>query len=375
MHSFTTVLITASALLATVSSSPLQLRSTCGGAPTGNGSQQPLSQPSGITTAKACQANCTANASCQSFVFGMVNNAVKCILYSVPAASVPKQSSSNLIAYDKSCGSVTAVVPTASNPTGAKTGGKLAIRATCGSAPTGPTGNAKPLSQPSDITTAKACQAKCTANASCQSVVFGMVNNAVKCILYSVPAASVPKQSSSNLIAYDKSCGSVPAIVPTASNPTGAKTGGKLAIRATCGSAPTGPTGNAKPLSQPSDITTAKACQAKCTANASCQSVVFGMVNNAVKCILYSVPAASVPKQSSSNLIAYDKSCGSVPAIVPTASNPTGAKTGGKLAIRATCGSAPTGPTGNTTPISTPANISGAATCKTQCQANPSCKS
>ncbi|OBT53492.1 hypothetical protein VE04_07107 [Pseudogymnoascus sp. 24MN13] len=281
MHSFTTVLITASALLATVSSSPLQLRSTCGGAPTGNGSQQPLSQPSGITTAKACQANCTANASCQSFVFGMVNNAVKCILYSVPAASVPKQSSSNLIAYDKSCGSVPAVVPTASNPTGAKTGGKLAIRATCGSAPTGPTGNAKPLSQPSDITTAKACQAKCTANASCQSVVFGMVNNAVKCILYSVPAASAPKQSSSNLIAYDKSCGSVPAIVPTASNPTGA----------------------------------------------------------------------------------------------PTASNPIGAKTGGKLAIRATCGSAPTGPTGNTTPISTPANISSAATCKTQCQVNPSCKS
>ncbi|OBU00672.1 hypothetical protein VE01_01207 [Pseudogymnoascus verrucosus] len=224
MHSFTTVLITASALLATVSSSPLQLRSTCGGAPTGNGSQQPLSQPSGITTAKACQANCTANASCQSFVFGMVNNAVKCILYSVPAASAPKQSSSNLIAYDKSCGSVPAVVPTASNPTGAKTGGKLAIRATCGSAPTGPTGNAKPLSQPSDITTAKACQAKCTANASCQSVVFGMnisdeyimirfefgtpsPNGSPTCRLFSVAAASVPTSTSGqSFVVYDVGC-------------------------------------------------------------------------------------------------------------------------------------------------------------------------
>ncbi|KFZ12759.1 hypothetical protein V502_06929 [Pseudogymnoascus sp. VKM F-4520 (FW-2644)] len=169
MHSFTTVLITASALLATVSSSPLQLRSTCGGAPTGNGSQQPLSQPSGITTAKACQAKCTANASCQSVVFGMVNNAVRCILYSVPAASVPKQSSSNLIAYDKSCGSVPAVVPTASNPTGAKTGGKLAIRATCGSAPTGPTGNATPLSTPANISSAAACKTQCQANPSCKS--------------------------------------------------------------------------------------------------------------------------------------------------------------------------------------------------------------
>ena len=77
MQTFTTI-IAASALLATVSCSPIQVRSTCGSTPAGSGSQQPISQPTGITTASACQAKCEANTSCQSFVFGMVNNADEC---------------------------------------------------------------------------------------------------------------------------------------------------------------------------------------------------------------------------------------------------------------------------------------------------------
>jgi hypothetical protein len=159
-----------------------------------------------------------------------------------------------------------------------------------------------------------------------------MVDGVDKCMLFSVSAANVPKQSSTNLIVYDKACTSVPAVVPTAQNPTGAATSNqganhKLAIRDTCGAAPTSTTKQTV-LEQPSGITTAQQCQAKCDANASCKSFVFGMVNNADQCMLYSVAAASVPTQTSSNLVVYDKACASVPTQTPTASNPTGANTG-----------------------------------------------
>ncbi|KAE9373320.1 hypothetical protein N431DRAFT_308179, partial [Stipitochalara longipes BDJ] len=175
MHSFTSI-IAASALIAGVSASPIKLaaRATCGSAPAGSGSQTPLSQPTGVTTASACQAQCEANASCLSFVFGMVNNADECMLYSVAAASVPKQSSTNLVVYDKACTSVPAIVPTTSNPSGANTGttkGGNHKRETCGSAPAG-SGSQTPLSQPTGITTASACQAQCEANAACLSFVF-----------------------------------------------------------------------------------------------------------------------------------------------------------------------------------------------------------
>ncbi|TVY54463.1 hypothetical protein LSUE1_G010357, partial [Lachnellula suecica] len=120
MSSFSAILAL-SALVATVSGSPLVVRSTCGSTPTASGSQTPLSQPLGITTASACQAACDANTSCLSFVFGMVGSTNECILYSVAASSVPSQSSTNLIVYDKACTSVPTVVPTTSNPTGAAT--------------------------------------------------------------------------------------------------------------------------------------------------------------------------------------------------------------------------------------------------------------
>jgi hypothetical protein len=247
------------------------------------------------------------------------------------------------------------------------------------------------------------------------SFVFGMLNNADQCMLFSVAAASVPKQASTNLVVYDKACTSVPATAPAASNPTGANTGStgpnnganhKLAVRETCGIAPAG-SGSQTPLSQPTGITTAAACLAQCDANSACLSFIFGMVNNADECMLYSVAASAIPTQSSTKLVAYDKACPAVPSVVPTTSNPQGFATGSTSSgstgntgstgssgttgssgstdpnngaapahKRAnTCGAAPTGPSNNASPISTPANINSVAACKAQCSADASCKS
>jgi hypothetical protein len=303
MQTFTTI-VAASALLATVSGAPIKATDTCGSAPAGSGSQKPISQPTGITTAALCQAQCEADNTCLSFLFGLVNNVDECMLFSVAADLIPKQSSANLIAYDKACTSVPAVVPTAKNPTGANTA-KLSVRSTCGSAPAG-SGSQTPISQPTSITTAALCQAQCQADNTCLSFLFGLVNNVDECMLFSCAADLIPKQSSTNLIAYDKACTSVPAVVPTAENPTGSasssNTGGsttpapspaaspaasadpkagskstvgsgspKLAARDICGKAPTGPTGNASPIATPANIDSVDACQAQCLADASCE--------------------------------------------------------------------------------------------------------
>lgn len=97
-----------------------------------------------------------------------------------------------------------------------------------------------------------------------------------------------------------------------------------LEVRSTCGSIPSG-TAAQNPLAQPTGINTASACQASCEANSSCQAFCFGMVNNEIECKLFAVPAAQVPTQSSNNLLVFDKACTSVPNVVPTASDPTGA--------------------------------------------------
>jgi hypothetical protein len=330
MSSFSAI-IAISALLATVSAAPIQVRSTCGSAPSASGSQTPLQQPSGITTAAQCQTQCEANNSCQSFVFGLDNNADQCILYSVAAAQVPQQSGTNFVVYDKACTSVPAVVPTQQNPTGRNQ--KLAVRDTCGSSPAG-SGSQTPLSQPSGITTASACQAQCEANASCQSFVFGMVSNADQCILYSVAAASVPTQSSTILVVFDKACTSVPAVVPTSSNPTGANTGStstsntgstttsnqnqnsekpaRLTVRDTCGLAPVALSGNATPISTPANISSAADCKAQCQANSSCKSFEFGTFTQggSQSCRIFNVAASAVPAPASGqSVVVYDVGC------------------------------------------------------------------
>ncbi|KAF1930766.1 uncharacterized protein M421DRAFT_418246 [Didymella exigua CBS 183.55] len=105
-----------------VSASPLMVRdNVCGTTPAGsNANNQPISQPSGIQTSAACQAQCEADNSCQSFTFGMIDNTIQCKLYSCAASAVPSQSSANLVVYDKACTAVPSVVPTSSNPTGKK---------------------------------------------------------------------------------------------------------------------------------------------------------------------------------------------------------------------------------------------------------------
>jgi len=128
------------------------------------------------------------------------------------------------------------------------------------------------------------------------------------------------------------------------------------------------------------------------------------MVNNVDECMLYAVAASAIPTQASPNLVCYDKACTSVPTVVPTTANPQGLATGSSSSgstgntgstgstgntgssnqgaapaqghKRAnTCGAAPTGPANSADPISTPSNIDNAAACKTQCQADSSCKS
>jgi len=188
MQSFTT-LIAASALLASVSASPIARRDTCGSAPAGTaGTQTPISQPTGITTAALCQAQCDTNTACLSFLFGMVNSVNECQLFSVAASSLPTQTSTNLVAYDKACTSVPTVVPTASNPTGkattntattttpnTKTGNNGHKRQAQGTheAPLNaqPAGNPTPISTPA-ATSLDACLAQCKGNPACINYTF-----------------------------------------------------------------------------------------------------------------------------------------------------------------------------------------------------------
>ncbi|KAF2715108.1 hypothetical protein K504DRAFT_457276 [Pleomassaria siparia CBS 279.74] len=226
MQSFTAII--AALAISSVSASPINnlvARSTCGSAPGGSGSQSPLSQPTGIQNAQGCQDQCTANGQCQSFVFGLVDSAIKCMLFNVPAAQVPNQGSTNLIAFDKGCTGVPTVTPTSANPTGAnqgtgnngqqgtgnngqqgtgnngQQGGKQQKRDTCGVAPSGPTNqNTSPLSQPANIQSSADCKKQCQANSSCKSFTFGSNT----CKLFNVAASAIPAGAGSQ--AYDVGC-------------------------------------------------------------------------------------------------------------------------------------------------------------------------
>ena len=191
-----TILFAASSFISLSSCLPLdQLLSArdqiCGQTPSGSNTQQAvLSQPSGPQNAAACQSSCDANSACLSFLFGMVDNNIECMLYACTASNIPPPPSTNLIAYDKACASVPTVTPTAANPTGANTatgantGSKsnpsekttqagnhqmrgLMARDTCGGAPSGPS-NAQPISAPAGIDTLPECKAKCIADPSCE---------------------------------------------------------------------------------------------------------------------------------------------------------------------------------------------------------------
>ncbi|GKT45888.1 uncharacterized protein ColSpa_06069 [Colletotrichum spaethianum] len=109
MKSFTIVTILAFAAAAAVEAGPIAIRDVCNAAPTGSPANNvtPSSQPD-VATAEACQKQCEADPSCQSFVFGQDPSSTtpRCQLYAVPASQVPKQSNANLKVFDKACSGV-----------------------------------------------------------------------------------------------------------------------------------------------------------------------------------------------------------------------------------------------------------------------------
>ncbi|KAJ4288513.1 hypothetical protein N0V90_011750 [Kalmusia sp. IMI 367209] len=233
MPSISTIVL---ALSAVAAAAPLSARDVCGVAPSATGATKtPLATFTDAKTAQECFADCESNSSCQSFLFGLVDGTVKCELFDVPAAQIPKQDSANLIAFDKACSSIPDVQPTTANPQGLETGSgdnsqtdgqnggdsntnngqtgsnsqpsgqtgsntqqsqpnKQTKRATCGAAPAG-SGSAQPFNTPANINSLEACIEACKQNPTCKSVEFGKPtpDGANVCHFFSVEAAQIPK--------------------------------------------------------------------------------------------------------------------------------------------------------------------------------------
>ncbi|KAH7094268.1 hypothetical protein FB567DRAFT_585654 [Paraphoma chrysanthemicola] len=285
MHSSTTIFV-ASTLLSAVSGSPLSLRAnTCGTTPTGGTTNnQPIQQPTGIQTAADCQAKCNATSTCQSFSFGLVDNTIKCNLFSVPASSVPKQSSANLVVYDKACAAVPSVVPTSSNPTGKaqdnqqQQSGSGNTRTESGDA------NTKPVVKQRSTT-------ENNSGANQQPEPAKVSETPTK------PKQATPTPTPSKQPQQDQTQRPQKQISSLAN---------------TCGSKPTANTTN-QPLSQPS-VTSIAACKAECQANGNCKSFTFGTVDDAKVCKLFSVAASEVPATTDGvqkeDVGAFDVGCG-----------------------------------------------------------------
>ncbi|KAH8585411.1 hypothetical protein B0O99DRAFT_603326, partial [Bisporella sp. PMI_857] len=181
MYFSATTMITTISMLRAASAAPLVSRQVCGAAPTGTNAQTPLLQPTGITTASACGVKCTATTNCQSFLFGLVNEEVKCELFSVPASSLPPQT--NLVAYDIDCASIPSVIPTTANPGGLATGTSLSGSKKEGRQAPSSFGthdspkNAQPAGNPTPIATPQAdslaeCLASCKGSPQCVNYTF-----------------------------------------------------------------------------------------------------------------------------------------------------------------------------------------------------------
>ena len=304
MHSFTSTIIFATGLvgLASAAALPLEVRSTCGSIPSATAAQSPLAQPTGISTASACQAKCEATSSCEAFCFGMVNNEIECKLFAVPAAQVPAQSSNNLLVFDKACTSVPNVVPTASDPTGAN----------------------KPISQK-----ANAAEPKESVNPKPKTTVLPKPKTTG---LPPPKTTGLPPPKTTGL-PPPKTTGLPPPktseLPPAKTTELPAKTtdllkpktseiaetkskGHVLAARSQCGGAPVGPSAkNVAPISTPG-ASTLKACRAFAKASPSCKSFEFGTLTprGAPVCHLFAVPAAKVPAPSKGqSLVVYDIAC------------------------------------------------------------------
>ncbi|KAH8598584.1 hypothetical protein B0O99DRAFT_615448 [Bisporella sp. PMI_857] len=172
MPSFTSTIFAITAVLSVASASPLAVRDICGAAPTGTVAQTPLAEPSGITTAALCKAQCTAQSGCESFLFGFVNNVYICKLFSVPSSALPPVT--NLVAYDITCPNVPSVVPTESNPTGVKQKRQNIVTGATHASPKNgiPAAGQAPLATPGNIGSLDDCLAACRGNPACISYTF-----------------------------------------------------------------------------------------------------------------------------------------------------------------------------------------------------------
>ncbi|OBT61481.1 hypothetical protein VE03_09345 [Pseudogymnoascus sp. 23342-1-I1] len=329
MHcSFSTTVIAAFSMLSVVCAGPIATRQVCGAAPVGTVAQTPLLQPTGITTASDCATQCRGNPSCLSFLFGLVDGVDKCILYSVPASSLPPQT--NLVAYDIACTSIPTVVPTAANPGGLRT--RQAQGTHANPLNEAPEGAPAPIATPK-VDDLSACLAACKGNPSC--------------------------------VAYTFQSGVCKLFGPTnAKRAEGAATGAKNAAQDTAsGSVGTHEAPlNAVPEGSPAPISTPKvanlaACLTACKGNPSCVAYTF----KSGVCKLFGPTNAKRAEGAATGAgnAAQATASGSVGAVVQTA---VGTHEAPLNAV----------PAGSPTPISTP-TVDDLSACLTACKGNPSC--
>ncbi|KAH8676480.1 hypothetical protein BGZ60DRAFT_428997 [Tricladium varicosporioides] len=315
------------------SAGPIAARQVCGAAPTGTVAQTPLSQPTGITTAADCATQCKANSACLSFLFGLVDGVDKCILYSVPASSLPP--STNLVAYDIGCSSIPSVVPTASNP------GGLARRQTH-AAPVNavPAGSPAPIAEPV-VDDLAACLAACEGNPSCIAYTF----ESGVCKLFG------PKNSKRQQTSRSLNTGSTTPDAGAATTTQGGTHAAPVNAQ---------PAGSPTPISEPT-VDDLAACLAACKGNPSCIAYTF----ESGVCKLFGASTskakrqqdqASTPK-TNDNTNSQSRNTGTT-----TTTTPTGTHANPINSV----------PAGAPAPIATPA-VNSLAACLAACKGNPAC--
>ncbi|OAG09826.1 uncharacterized protein CC84DRAFT_1255775 [Paraphaeosphaeria sporulosa] len=281
MHSYSAIVL---ALSAAAAAAPLAARSNvCGVAPSASStSKAPLETFTNAQTAEQCYADCAANASCKSFLFGLVDGTIKCELFDVPAAQIPKQDSSNLVAFDKACTSIPDVKPTTANPQGLAEGSTNTQASN-----TNEKANAQ---QKTDTTATQKAATKITQN----TVAKVSQKAAPKASQKAAPKASQIAAPKASQIAAPKA--SQKAEAKTTKETEQKKTSTSTSAK-TCGAAPAG-SGNVEPFNTPANINSLEACIAACKKNTSCKSVEFGKLTakGANVCRFFSVAAAQIPK-------------------------------------------------------------------------------
>ncbi|KAH6675880.1 hypothetical protein B0J14DRAFT_652717 [Halenospora varia] len=331
-----TVLAAFSALSMT-SAGPIAAREVCGAAPTGTVAQTPLSQPTGITTAAGCATQCKTNSACLSFLFGLVDGVDKCILYSVPASSLPP--STNLVAYDIGCSSIPSVVPTASNP------GGLARRQTH-AAPVNevPAGSPAPIAEPV-VDDLAACLAACEGKPSC--IAYTFESGVCKLFGPTNGKRQQPTSGSLNTGSTTPDTGATTTQVGTHAAPVNAQ-----------------PAGSPSPIAEPA-VDDLAACLAACKGNPSCIAYTF----ESGVCKLFAAPTSKAKRQQQGQASTPQTSDNTTPANsqsgntgTATTTTPTGTHANPINSI----------PAGASAPIATPV-VDSLAACLAACKGNSAC--